>query len=248
MKWWTLCASRLSSGVLLGQRLLRNSRTAPVNLQRRVLLGAVSALIAVLAGPPAPAQPVRAGDEKSCRAEAPLKLRHGMPFVTLLVDNRPRNFILDTGGFTVVNRDRVALPQAGLKEVRTTVTLAGSEDGHWQQVKIKSLTIGSVTMTGVQVVSTSLQNIEAAVGREVDGILGNDFLTLWKVVDIDYQHGKLVLKTKLAICDMRPMCPYCPASDSVTKPTLSLKDAKPSGNGRGIVLATPGNLQVRALA
>ncbi len=131
---------------------------------------------------------------EACRVDVPLTLHGPLACVRLLVNSKSAEFILDTGSFTIVNSNRISLPRVGRKEARVTVTVFGAQGGDWQPVQIGGFTIGSVTMSGVQVISRDLSFLEAAFGREVDGVLGNDLLSFWGKVDIDYRHGRLVLK------------------------------------------------------
>jgi hypothetical protein len=131
---------------------------------------------------------------EACSVDMPLTLHGPLASVRLLVNSKSVEFILDTGSFTVVNSNRISLPRAGRKEARVTVTVFGTRSDDWQPVRIDRFAIGRVTLSGVQVISRDLSFLEATFGREVDGVLGNDFLSFWGKVDIDYRHGRLVLE------------------------------------------------------
>jgi hypothetical protein len=150
----------------------------------------------------------RLAENNSCgKGTLPLTFREGLALVTVGIDQRPMNFIVDSAGTTIINSDHVVLPV--VEQIRgsaVTVSVAEPVD-LWNVVRVKSFTVGARDMPDSTVLSRSLHSLEAKLGQEVDGILGKDVLRLWDSVSFDYKHHVLVLE--------RSNCPEQPSSESL---------------------------------
>jgi hypothetical protein len=153
----------------------------PVSLKVLTLM-----LIAGVAAPPA-----KAGD--SCIGVTTSVAFSGrIGLVQVFVNRAPETFVIDTASDTIINSDRLHLFVLHTLTA-STVTTSGSVPVEWQLVRVGQFTVGGKDIQKRTALAKSISELEAALGREVDGILGNDILTQWDFVTLDYKKRKLVL-------------------------------------------------------
>jgi hypothetical protein len=136
--------------------------------------------------------PARA--EQLCQEEKiPFTVKAGMSLARVEVNGKPAFFIIDSAGTSVINSDHLALRV--VRQMRSgLVTLAQDPlVDSWDVVQIASLRLGAEELHDFKMLSHRLPQLDKQLGREVDGILGADFLTRWDAVAFDYRHGTLRL-------------------------------------------------------
>jgi len=129
--------------------------------------------------------PATAACAVQARTTEMLDLRAGTPLVTVLVNDKPGAFILDTGAErSMVTRSAVARLDLALDEwVGTTMQGVGGIERH-RNAKPRSLSLGGVALerrTRTRDTSLTVGTLPRAQigGRVVDGLLGRDFLSLF---------------------------------------------------------------------
>jgi hypothetical protein len=177
-------------------------------------LFALALIFSLTLGPSALfAQPRKANtshslDDDVCEKQSvPLTIRDGLALIRVSINGKPLTFIVDSGGRTIVNSDRVLLPV--VRQIRTgTVTVSATETlDLWNVVQVNSLTVGAAELRDSKILSRSLRSLEAQLGQELDGIFGNDALRLWDSFALDYKHKVLVLQ--------RSHCGQPPSAESL---------------------------------
>ena len=126
----------------------------------------------------------------------PFKLAHATkPLIMLdayVDDLGPFNFVLDTGASTTA----ISPSLASRLNVRLTAipdVTAGGGSTKASSARIRSLRVGSNTANELDVaVTSSLDIISTAIERKLDGIIGYNFLRLYRVV-IDFPNAQLNL-------------------------------------------------------
>ena len=126
----------------------------------------------------------------------PFKLAHSSKPLILLdayVDEiGPFNFALDTGASTTVLSPSLA-SQLNLRLSAIPDVTGGGGAIKASSARVRSLRVGSNTANGLDVAVTgALDIISAAIGQKLDGILGYNFLRLYRVV-IDFPNARLSL-------------------------------------------------------
>jgi predicted aspartyl protease len=124
----------------------------------------------------------------------PFKLAHSTKPLILLdayVDELgPFNFVLDTGASTTAVSPTLA-SRLNLRLTAIPDVTGGGGSIKASSAGVRSLRVGSNTATGVAVAVTgALDVISAALGRRLDGILGYNFLSLYRVV-IDFPKAQV---------------------------------------------------------
>jgi hypothetical protein len=134
-----------------------------------------------------------AADTGSCAGvTAPVVFSGRIALVRVLVNRAPGTFVIDTASDTIVNSDRLHLPV--LHALRAaTATTSGWAPVEWSMVRLDRFTIGGRQIPKRTALAKSLHEIEAALGQQVDGILGNDVLDQWGSVTLDYKNRTLAL-------------------------------------------------------
>jgi hypothetical protein len=133
-------------------------------------------------------------DQRSVPIVIPFELatRHILVKVTVN-HSRPLTFILDTGAGSAVMRLDVA-KELGLR-LEGNVNIGGAGEGSQSGKLIRGASWSLVGLDGFsQPVTMALPFTEAqaAMGRDVDGIIGGEFIRQF-VVELDYQGGKMTL-------------------------------------------------------
>ena len=96
------------------------------------------------------------------------------------------------GAGTIINSDRLHLLVLHTLTANT-VTTSGAAPVEWNLVRIGQFTIGGKEIRKRTALAKSLAELEAALGKEVDGILGNDILNQWDSLTLDYKKRALGL-------------------------------------------------------
>jgi len=133
-------------------------------------------------------------DSSACIAvTAPVSFSGRIGSVRVLVNGAPAIFVIDTGSDTIVNSDRLRLSVLHTLTART-ITTSGSAPVEWHEARLGQFTVGGQEIKKRTVLAKSLAEIEAALGQEVDGILGNDVFNQWGSETLDYKNRKLALE------------------------------------------------------
>jgi predicted aspartyl protease len=115
----------------------------------------------------------------------------GLIFVKVSVNDVPMSFVFDTGAeATVLNSSRVS--KLGLQGVGTFATGAGGGDVVVSYVPGVTTKVGGATVKNQLVAAILLDDLEKALQRPFDGILGYDFISRF-VVEIDYANQQMRL-------------------------------------------------------
>jgi hypothetical protein len=150
----------------------------------------------------------RSADGDFCERESlPLTIHQGLALIRVSINQQPMTFLVDSGGKTIINSDRVLLPV--VQQIRTgTVTVTATETMDlWSVVRVNSFGVGGTEFRDSRILSRSLRLLETQLGQELDGIFGNDTLQLWDSVSLDYKHRALVLQ--------RSHCGQPPSTESL---------------------------------
>jgi hypothetical protein len=125
--------------------------------------------------------------------DIPIELNGVHIFVQARVnDSEPLWFILDTGAsVTVVEKEKakeLGLPMKGEIEAR------GAGEGSQEASFLADVTyqVGSAKLIDQKAVALPMRSLEGLMGREIDGILGYDFISRFVTV-VDYDNRKLHL-------------------------------------------------------
>lgn len=103
-----------------------------------------------------------------------------------------KRMIVDTGaGMTIINRRTVKA--LGLTDGANAVAGGAGDHVDPNIVELGSLSVGGATLHGVRGVSMDLTDVCRRVGEDVDGIIGADFLSEYRVT-IDYSSRRLSLR------------------------------------------------------
>lgn len=115
----------------------------------------------------------------------------GLIFVKVSINDQPMSFVLDTGAeATVLNSSRVS--KLGLQGVGTFATGAGGGDVVVSYVPGVTTKVGGATVSNQIVAAILLDDLEKALMRPFDGILGYDFISRF-VIEIDYANQQMRL-------------------------------------------------------
>jgi len=137
------------------------------------------------------------------RDAIPLTLRDNVGLITIDINGRLKTFLVDPAGRTIINSDRLKLPQ--VKQVRAGVIGAsGVIPLDWDIVSVEQLSLGSTEFRHLEVLARTLEPLERQVGQRLDGILGTDLLTVWSSVSMDFEHHTLVLEQRTKCSDGKP--------------------------------------------
>jgi len=120
------------------------------------------------------------------KTTVPFELANNHIYIKVLVNGvNPADFLLDTGaGASCIDLDfakGIGLEIAGKFEAKG---VGGSADAGF--LELNSLELGDLKMFQQKIVSLSLSPLNIYEGREMNGILGYDFLSRF-VIEIDYQ-------------------------------------------------------------
>jgi hypothetical protein len=118
--------------------------------------------------------------------------RFGAILVSLQVNGKPAVVILDTGSNTTILSPEISgvdfgrLPRAAPAQKGTGFV----GDGRWGQA---TLTIGSAVWKDKRVLIVDTKDLSHALGRRIDGILGQDILDEFQYVEINLAEKRLTL-------------------------------------------------------
>ncbi|HSD91259.1 MAG TPA: retropepsin-like aspartic protease [Kofleriaceae bacterium] len=116
---------------------------------------------------------------------------NGLIFVKVTINDQPMSMVFDTGAeATVINSSRVS--KLGLQALGTFATGAGGGDVVVSYVPGVTTKLGGAMVSNQIVAAVLLDQLEAPLGRPLDGILGYDFISRF-VVEIDYVNQQMRL-------------------------------------------------------
>ncbi len=128
--------------------------------------------------------------------EIPFRLVDGVIWLKVRVNgSRPLNFPLDTAaGIDVIDRARAEELKLPLQEAGVQAG-AGTGDGNTRIAMTGDVefSIGPVRYTNRRLGVVPLDDVNRSYGEQMDGLLGQGFLSRW-VVTVDYQQQKLILR------------------------------------------------------
>jgi predicted aspartyl protease len=129
--------------------------------------------------------------------EVPFQLSplRGMILIEVRVDNRPRTFLIDTGAtFTVVDRSLFSVSDYELKQAR--FDWGGAGLAFEAVIRTAAVQIGAHRWSERQLLVTDIASLAETYGRKIDGLLGQDALSEFASVTIDYARRVLTLTSK----------------------------------------------------
>lgn len=141
--------------------------------------------------------------------QIPFKLHNNLIYLQVRVNNRPLNFILDTGAPHIINTRQAQALGLQLKPAGRG-TGAGESEVDVSTADNMTFALPGVTLSGQSIAVVSLENVEECANRitaypdgrivekpqtgverqVVDGVLGHQFLTHF-VVEIDYARQQI---------------------------------------------------------
>jgi len=116
----------------------------------------------------------------------------GAILVSVHINGKPAVLILDTGSNTTILSPEISglspanLPRADPPRKGTGFVA----DGRWGQA---TLTIGTTVWKDKRVLVVDTKNLSRAVQRKIDGILGQDILDEFKIIEINLEEKRLAL-------------------------------------------------------
>jgi hypothetical protein len=124
--------------------------------------------------------------------EIPFRLENGEIVVTANIGSKgAAAFMLDTDSDpSTVDVSFARASELKLKPIRGSVSGGGNERPDIYLTQLPNVTVGTMPSRNLQVIALDLSKIRDSVGPDVQGVLGNDFLT-GQVVQIDYPRGLL---------------------------------------------------------
>jgi hypothetical protein len=120
-----------------------------------------------------------------------------LPLVQLVVDGRPANFVLDTGGPDVVLDPSFATELGLQMSDAGTGVFAGGLHAQMRRAVVPSLAIGPLTLRTLTVGILPSRGLGLYKGRAVDGVIGTVFLSRF-LSTVDYPHRRLILRPRTA--------------------------------------------------
>ncbi|MBV9302661.1 MAG: aspartyl protease family protein [Acidobacteriaceae bacterium] len=132
-------------------------------------------------------------DRDACiSAKLPVSFSGRIGLAHVFVNGTPETFVIDTASDTIINSDRLQLLVLRAMTA-STATTSGSLPLQWELVNVRQFGLGNTKIRNIGALSRSLRAVEQGLGREIDGILGNDILNQWDSVTLDYKKRMLVL-------------------------------------------------------
>lgn len=125
-------------------------------------------------------------------AKIPFELEGEHIFIRLNIEGSSElDFVFDTGaGSTVINSELVK--RLNWESDKTTSLDGASGETELRKFNNKDIILQSLTLTKVDLLSTSLNHFEESFGRHIDGIIGYDFLKKY-VIEINYNTFELIV-------------------------------------------------------
>jgi hypothetical protein len=129
-----------------------------------------------------------------CRSVLPIEhdAVFGEVLVSVRVNGKPAVLILDTGSSaTILSPEASGLDPINLRRADPPKKGTGfAGDGHWGEA---TLVTGTIIWKDHRILVEDMKNITDAMHRKIDGILGQDILGVFKHIEIDFEHKRLVL-------------------------------------------------------
>ena len=130
-------------------------------------------------------------DKESTVGQVPMRVdENGCATVRLTINRSgPYVFVVDTGSNRTAVAPRLAA-RLGLRPVATTEIVTSTSAAVGSVIELEEVTIGPVTRHALPA-AVLPENAVNAIGRDVDGLLGQDFLREQNYT-LDYTRGRLV--------------------------------------------------------
>ncbi len=142
-------------------------------------------------GPPFP--PILLGGAGELRVPLEILREERLAIVELEVSGKARKFIVDTGSqFTMVDLDCLGISK---NDPRWLKAPGGRGAGEWHGLLVRAdLKIGPRRFPEQAVMATDLSPVSRNLGRRIDGVLGQDVLSQFDAVTLDFKEKELVLR------------------------------------------------------
>jgi hypothetical protein len=120
----------------------------------------------------------------------PFRLEHGEIVVSATIGAKgAAAFMLDTDSDpSTVDVAFARMRELKLKPLRGSISGGGSERPDIYLTELPNIAVGTMPGRNLQVIALDLSKVRDSIGADVQGVLGNDFLTR-RVVEIDYPHS-----------------------------------------------------------
>jgi hypothetical protein len=121
--------------------------------------------------------------------EIPFRLENSEIIVTANIGSKgPAAFMLDTDSDpSTVDISFARASELKLKPIHGNVSGGGNEPSNIYLTELPDVVLGTIRRRNLQVIALDLSEVRNSFGSDVQGVLGNDFLTR-QVVQIDYPH------------------------------------------------------------
>lgn len=109
------------------------------------------------------------------------------------MNGRPLNLVVDTAAkTTLIHYESVGLTDAHIREVSKTYSSGAGFGGRALPV-VTDIKVGDKTVR-IRAGMMNLNTVQAHYGKEIDGLLGYDFLHRFDSFTIDFKNNVLVLR------------------------------------------------------
>jgi gag-polyprotein putative aspartyl protease len=120
----------------------------------------------------------------------PFKSHSGLILIQVQVDNKPMTMVLDTGAVSTFIASEAKgfdnVTTAQLKKNGNTMVIAGKA-----AVRNVTISIDGGKALNENVMVISLKQISDQIGVKVDGMIGQDFLSVHSAINIDYRRHEV---------------------------------------------------------
>jgi hypothetical protein len=142
--------------------------------------------------------------------------------VRIQINGVPKDIIFDTGATrTTISND--VIKELGIKEVEKIKAHGVGGEVDASVVRIDSIRIGDIVLRDFSCGVTDFKNLGGLIGKEVSGVLGYDFLSLFKIT-IDYKAKQLTFdKYKV-----EPLASYVITGDTFVSPKFKISLVRPN--------------------
>ncbi|MEE8119323.1 MAG: retropepsin-like aspartic protease [Gammaproteobacteria bacterium] len=120
------------------------------------------------------------------------KLIQNLVVLQVLINGHAKAFVLDTGAAITVLTEKTA-NALSLKKVKECKARGAGGEVDMNMVNVTSLSVGTASYSNFVGAVVDLAAICKKIGEEIDGILGIDFISRYKVT-IDYRDCLLTLE------------------------------------------------------
>ncbi|HET6841369.1 MAG TPA: retropepsin-like aspartic protease [Candidatus Angelobacter sp.] len=105
------------------------------------------------------------------------------------VNGTPVTLLFDTGSnYTILSASAVGLNPAKMAQMRQSRLARGLEGGGGAEVRV-NLSLGGSAIPDLLILATNLDDLGKRLGTHCDGIIGQDVISLFDSVRIDYKNN-----------------------------------------------------------